>query len=119
MISSRPRLELQPHTALRKAWRDNDIDSRLAAVSNAAGKAMELATRIAGQMFINSKYSSRLLHQSVLIISYICLVVIAATLVFIFVLLPDTTFYTVARSLSILHIYHDASWHNSRSYGRH
>ena len=50
------------HTALRKAWRDNDIDSGLAAVNNARGKAMELATRIAGQMF-NCKYSSHLLHQ--------------------------------------------------------
>lgn len=50
MISSRPRLELQPHGS-HKAWRDISIDNGLAAVNNAAGKAMELATRIGGQMF--------------------------------------------------------------------
>ena len=114
MISSRPRLELQPHSSQKsmagqRHWQRISCSQQCKRQSHGA-----LATRIAGQMF-NCKYSSHLLHQYCAhYLLYLSCRHCCHALVFIFVLLLDTTFYTVARSLSIQHIYHDASGHSSR-----
>lgn len=119
MISSRPRLELQPQ--LFESMERLRHWLQISGNQHAAGKSMELASRIRGQMFKFWILSSPCI-TSILCSSSLILVLSSVLPHFCFhfrAFLRVSSLCTSVRCLSTLHIYHEASWYYSRSYGRH